>query len=636
MGHMNIYANECFKEGRFAVMTIDREKIKKWTGDWSKQNQVQLVDDTTDSMKGNYVQIIPWPKGKDPYNGWVHFEVIKRNEQWFAEFHVELNKSQGRESLERALDEKLKTDSFMRGIFRDSHSANRYWKSRCPIQTQKDLNADLNLLLNLVGTSGILKSKDENECCGTPVGIKTMSLAEALGFNLRVPNYQRGYCWRMEDVRRMMNDIHVWQKNHDSGSYNIGTVVLKKEAQKKESQAQKEDVYTIIDGQQRLTTFALYARLQQQGFKLGTFDIGENNKQEKSIGCLVRARDVLRSFTDGKRHVDLERLSINVVCLSADAPDDLAYLFFNHTNSLGKKLTDYELLKGHHLRFVDTTNESVDCSIAAQKTVEVWNRLGQLLKIGVSSEGDSKIVIKKGMEDVLHKTLFRLRKWEAGDSFSPWADDLSSHDLFHHFSTDDEPIEGVLSSVRDVDYDSIVRDGLEFFNYAETYRWKFAAYLQTSAVGALYANLRGHSNDVLFDIIKALGFLFYDRFGEKYLSEALYCISYRVSEIRNKGRVMQRYVGCTDIPGVSKWAMPGFLSSQINRANHESILFSMLLDPARDYEANKATPTMCVYWTSVVELIKELKSIMEVSKVQSRADDHLIQFGNGNQQSEGK
>ena len=28
-------------------MTIDREKIKKWTGDWSNQNQVQLVDDTT-------------------------------------------------------------------------------------------------------------------------------------------------------------------------------------------------------------------------------------------------------------------------------------------------------------------------------------------------------------------------------------------------------------------------------------------------------------------------------------------------------------------------------------------------------------------------------------------------------------
>ncbi len=616
-------------------MSIDRSAIKEWLGVWvsklSDTEGFRLAEDTNDSVSRNYVQVIPWHKGKDPYNGWVHFEVIKRNEQWFAEFHVELYKSQGRKSLEEKLNAVLETDSFLRGIFCDSYSANRYWRSRCPIQTPEDLNADFDLLRKLVGKSGILKSKDENEGCDTPVGIKTMSLVEALGFNLRVPNYQRGYCWRMEDVRRMMNDIHVWQKNHDSGNYNIGTVVLKME--KKNSQ---EEWYTIIDGQQRLTTFALFSHLQQQDLKLGKFDLGENNKQEKSIGYLVRARDVLRSFADVKRYVDLERLSINVVCLSADASDDLAYLFFNHTNSLGKKLTDYELLKGHHLRFVDTTSESVDCSIAAQKTVEVWNRLGQPLKIGVSSEGDSKIVIKKGMEDVLHKTLFRLRKWEAGDSFSPWADDLPSHDLFHHFSTDDEPIEGVLSSARTVDYDSIVRDGPEFFNYAETYRWKFAAYLQTSAVGVLYANLRGHSNDVLFDIIKALGFLFYDRFGEKYLPEALYCISYRVSEIRNKGRVMQRYVGNTDIPGVSKWAMPGFLSSQINRANHESILFSMLLDPARDYEANKATPTMCVYWTSVVELIKELKRIMEVSKVQSRADDHLIQFGNGNQQSEAK
>ena len=624
------------------AVDINRDTIKVWLGTWVESHEgFYLVEASADCK---YVQVVPWTKDKDPYNGGVHYEVIRRNEQWFAEFHVELYKSQGRDLLEEKLNKTLNETlsekcSYFRSIFSDSHWGNRNWKSRRPILTQSDLIKDLDLLKGLVDDSGILKSKD-----GTgsgdgelSVAIKTVQLMEVLALDLQVPNYQRGYCWRMEDVRRMMIDIHAWQDKHNSGSYNIGTVVLKKESQKKESQTQKAEVYTIIDGQQRLTTFALYARLQQQGFKLGAFDLGENNKQEKSIGYLVRARDVLRSFIDKKRMADLNRLSINVVRLSAEASDDLAYLFFNHTNSLGRKLTDYELLKGHHLRFVDTGSQSVDCSVAAQKTGEIWNRLAQSLEVAPSGESSNKVVIKRGMEVVLHKTLYRLRKWEAGEKFSPWADDLPSHDVFHHFSTDDEPVEGVLSSARAVDYDSIVRDGPEFFYFAEKYRWKFSAYLQTAAVGALYANLRGHSNDVLFDIINALGFLFYDRFGEKYLPEALYSINYRVSEIRNKGRVMQRYLGDTSIRGISKWAMPSFLSSQINRSNHESILFPMLLDPARDYDVgSNPTATMQAYWTSVAKLIQTLESMMEISYVQNRAAGHRKKLDSNEKQEEAK
>ena len=603
-------------------MAIDRCTIREWIEDWVHQtNGFRLAKDTDDSVSCNYVQIIPWSKDDDPYNGSVHYEVIKRGEQWFAEFHIELYKSQGRESLERVLDAALEKDSYLRSISRDSYSSNRYWRSRCPIQTQEDLNADLNLIRKLVEESGILKPTGENGCGETPVGIKTMSLAGVLGHNLQVPDYQRGYCWRMEDIRRMMFDVQVWQANHVVGNYNIGTVVLKIDKNSPEC-------YTIIDGQQRLTTFALFARLQKlQG--LGSFSLGENNMRQESIGCLVRARNVIRSFIEKEkeRKVYLERLSINVVLLGANESDDLAYLFFNHTNSLGKRLTDYELLKGHHLRFVDMASQSVDCDAAAKKTVDIWNRLAQPLEVGITAQNGSAVVIEKGMEAILHKTLFRLRNWETGESFSPWADDLPSHDLFHHFSTDDEPFDGVLSLSRTVDYDSIVRDGPEFFDYAETYRWKFVAYLKTAAVGMIYDNLRGHSNDVLFDIIQALGFLFYDRFGEKYLPEALYCITYRVSEIRNKGRVMQSYVGKPSIPGISKWAMPSFLSSQINRANHESILFSVLLDSALDYEmASKPTQTMCAYWESVRNLISALESKMEVVKVKSRAEAHKVQF----------
>jgi hypothetical protein len=600
---------------------ISRETIEEWLGSWNINNNVgHLAKDTDDSTSRNYAQVIPWPEGKDPYQGWVHYEVIKRSDQWFAEFHVELYKSQGREGLENKLNSTLwKNGVLLRGILRDSFSANRYWKCRCPIQTEDDLKNDLNLLKRLVDESKIMINTNSDG--KFPVAIKTSPLIDVLKHNLQVPKYQRAYCWRMEDVRRMMNDIYVWQQKHASGNYNIGTIVLKKLGEGIEK-------YAIIDGQQRLTTFALFAHLLKDKLGdvvLGKFDLGENNKRSESIGFLVRARNVLKTLIDKGKHIQLERVSINVVLLSNKEDnnkedDDLAYLFFNHTNSLGRKLTDYELLKGHHLRFVDTTSESVDCGVAAYKTVEIWNRLRQPLEVFTPNTAQGQTVLKNGEEEVLHKILFRLREWGAGESFSPWADDLPTHDLFHHFSTDDEPFEGVISAGRTVDYDSIVRDGPEFFNYAEAYRWKFASYLQTLPVGLLYAHLRGHSNDVLFDIINALGFLFYDRFGEKYLPEALFCITYRVSEIRNKGKVMQKYVGSIDIPGISKWAMPTFLSSTINRSNHESVLFPILIDPACDYELPQLTPAMQSYWTSVKSLLETLSKTMELTAVKERAE----------------
>jgi hypothetical protein len=83
--------------------------------------------------------------------------------------------------------------------------------------------------------------------------------------------------------------------------------------------------------------------------------------------------------------------------------------------------------------------------------------------------------------------------------------------------------------------------------------------------------------------------------------------------------------------------MPGFLSSLINRANHESILFSMLLDPARDYEMNSdPTPTMRAYWAAVAKMIQTLENKMEVSYAKDCAKEHLERFKSVMQQSEGK
>lgn len=73
--------------------------------------------------------------------------------------------------------------------------------------------------------------------------------------SFRVARYQRGYRWGKLEVERLLNDI--WE-NGDK-DYNLQPVVVKRDA---------EDVWELVDGQQRLTTlYLIFIYMQQAGFK---------------------------------------------------------------------------------------------------------------------------------------------------------------------------------------------------------------------------------------------------------------------------------------------------------------------------------------------------------------------------------
>ena len=69
---------------------------------------------------------------------------------------------------------------------------------------------------------------------------------------------------------------------------------------------------------------------------------------------------------------------------------DLAYTFFSNENSKGVPLTDYDLLKAHHLRFVYNEGQ-------AEHLAQKWDRI-------ISQE-------YRQLEETLSVHLFRLRKW---------------------------------------------------------------------------------------------------------------------------------------------------------------------------------------------------------------------------------
>ena len=66
-----------------------------------------------------------------------------------------------------------------------------------------------------------------------------------------IPEYQRPYVWTQDNVNDLLEDLWFAYENSSEDEYFVGSLVLKKVTQS------TFDEYEVLDGQQRLTTFAL-------------------------------------------------------------------------------------------------------------------------------------------------------------------------------------------------------------------------------------------------------------------------------------------------------------------------------------------------------------------------------------------
>ena len=69
---------------------------------------------------------------------------------------------------------------------------------------------------------------------------------------LKIPHFQRSYVWQEEQWERFLDDMRY--ASHANCPYFMGSVILKQQ----ETQVNENNVRTIIDGQQRLTTVMLF------------------------------------------------------------------------------------------------------------------------------------------------------------------------------------------------------------------------------------------------------------------------------------------------------------------------------------------------------------------------------------------
>lgn len=332
------------------------------------------------------------------------------------------------------------------------------------------------------------------------VELYTKNLHDILALPLSIPEYQRIYCWEEDNVKCLLSDVFDHMDNQDNISvpYRLGTIILHSINGK----------YDIIDGQQRLITLSLLM------LELGTYPklLDEKIESKRSLDYIAYNKYLIKSFVQRNsrknQHLSnqLQKLLEFSVLVLKDAPIDLAYTFFSNQNSRGIKLSDYDLLKAHHLRFIPQTYE-----LQSMRAAQIWNKM---IEDGRQKNEDDE---QPDYARTLDTYIYRLRKWmrkkdctDGTNNFrikkeyeaAPIIDEIPPFGETFYFN---EPIQG----------------GSHFFSYVEQHLSKYHQFIATSEYECLHQGLIGGSHQWYRDAIESILFGYYLKFSSYYLADAL-------------------------------------------------------------------------------------------------------------------
>lgn len=322
------------------------------------------------------------------------------------------------------------------------------------------------------------------------------SLGKLFGNNLVIPDYQRNYCWEDKQVKALWDSLK--EIPHD-GEYHLGTIILQKDS---------NGNYAVIDGQQRLVTLTLIVReLNYQGNMplLNQKFLSENSKKHVANSRWLIKNLTSRSYDETLCSRIINQLIFTVLILK-ESRLDLAYTFFSNENSKGVPLSDYDLLKAHHLRYIFIEKQ-------AEHLASRWNDL-------IENDYFS-------LEHTLAVHLFRLRKWMRKKNFNPDERFCVKEEFSSALILPEIPPFG-----EKFDFYEKIQGGSHFFAYTEHFVNRFKQFSGTRQVRALRNHLKWESHWKYADVIETLLFGYYLKFGEQYLTEALFCISGCIAQHR--------------------------------------------------------------------------------------------------------
>ena len=205
-----------------------------------------------------------------------------------------------------------------------------------------------------------------------------------------IPLYQRNFAWTYDEIEQLLNDVaDAFQENRDN--YYIGTLVVNKE----------NDIFKIIDGQQRTTALNLIALALKHEFgfdrlKAVNLTFPARKKSNKNIQDLFAKKKILEGdeneLTRGYGHAKdalkkvLEERRLDpqsfvdylfdyVIIFRSILPEDLDLnLYFERFNSRGEQLEAHEILKAQMMSKFGEDQEM------AQKFARIWEACAEFDK----------------------------------------------------------------------------------------------------------------------------------------------------------------------------------------------------------------------------------------------------------------
>lgn len=216
----------------------------------------------------------------------------------------------------------------------------------------------------------------------------TKQLADILNGNrvLEVPYYQRSYVWKEEQWSRFISDMeYITSTNKD---YFLGSIILKQQP----SGISPFDIQSIIDGQQRFTTFALFFKsLCLKTDDMETFEskfmVRDRKAKTRQIAIRHSINDrkdfetvialdkdepvssalpsnIINAYNFFQSHINPDKVNIDtllnhVIFIGISLqPGEDEQVIFDTINSLGVRLTTGELLKNYF--FTESTREEYE------------------------------------------------------------------------------------------------------------------------------------------------------------------------------------------------------------------------------------------------------------------------------------
>ncbi len=171
--------------------------------------------------------------------------------------------------------------------------------------------------------------------------VEKKTLKELLNESLSIPEYQRSYVWNEQNWEDLLNYIST-NKNKDS--ITCGTVILHK----------KDGSNCVVDGQQRLTTFANFWKWCDKGH------IPQGlNKREEIMSYLDKLPDEKKKEYKALLSDCLEKISFSVLNLNTKNTT-CPYQVFASINGKGKKLTVEEKVKNYLFAFKKDGKKGAD------------------------------------------------------------------------------------------------------------------------------------------------------------------------------------------------------------------------------------------------------------------------------------